>query len=87
MDVQLALVVNLLTPSAVTPGGILASTTGELVARDDVNFVTWFGPAVLAELSPDGASGRATFVDLPLAGEVRPDWPDRLSGEVTWLCP
>jgi hypothetical protein len=80
MTLQVALVVNLLAPSAGEPGPVLAATTGG-------GFISWVGQGVLAEVAADGATGRVTFVDLPVTGADLPDRPDRLSGEVTWLCP
>lgn len=80
MTVQLLLVVNLLAPSAAVRGTVLAATTGG-------GFISWLGQGTLADVAADGASGKVTFVDLPVTGAGLPQWPDRLSGEVTWLCP
>lgn len=46
---------------------------------------SWWGQAVLTEITPGGMSGRALFM-LRSLGEELPGWPPSVRGEVSWVC-
>ncbi len=76
--VDLLLVVNTGAPSAyrLAPA---AATTGN-------GFITWVGPAMIAEVSPYGFDGLVAFAEVPVTGEPPAGWPQALSGEARWTC-
>jgi hypothetical protein len=57
-----------------------------LVAATSGRTISWTDLVAIAEISPDGLSGRLTFNDVPMESTPDPAWPATLSGELAWEC-
>jgi hypothetical protein len=80
-QVDLNLNIHIASPSqgATLPlAALLAATSGRSIG--------WAGLVTIDEIADGGRRGRLTFSDLPNEGTKDPEWPAKLSGELSWEC-